>query len=77
MQPIMPLRLFASRQRTGAYLARMLFLGGMVSFFISPPSSCNVCGRIRPSGPGSALLADVIDDLRRRNAGAQIHAASG
>lgn len=33
VQPIMPLRLFASRQRTGAYLARMLFLGGMVSFF--------------------------------------------
>lgn len=33
VQPIMPLHLFASRQRTGAYLARMLFLGGMVSFF--------------------------------------------
>jgi EmrB/QacA subfamily drug resistance transporter len=32
-QPIMPLHLFASRQRSGAYLARMLFLGGMVSFF--------------------------------------------
>jgi EmrB/QacA subfamily drug resistance transporter len=33
MQPIMPLHLFASRQRWGAYLSRMLFLGGMVSFF--------------------------------------------
>jgi EmrB/QacA subfamily drug resistance transporter len=33
VQPIMPLRLFASRQRSGAYLARMMFLGGMVSFF--------------------------------------------
>lgn len=32
-QPIMPLHLFVSRQRSGAYLARMLFLGGMVSFF--------------------------------------------
>lgn len=32
-KPIMPLHLFASRQRTGAYVARMLFLGGMVSFF--------------------------------------------
>ncbi len=32
-QPIMPLHLFASRQRSGAYAARMLFLGGMVSFF--------------------------------------------
>ncbi len=32
-KPIMPLHLFASRRRTGAYVARMLFLGGMVSFF--------------------------------------------
>lgn len=32
-QPIMPLRLFASRQRTGAYLARMLYLGAMIGFF--------------------------------------------
>jgi len=32
-QPIMPLRLFASPQRAGAYVARALFLGAMVSFF--------------------------------------------
>lgn len=32
-QPILPLRLFASRERSGAYAARMLFLGAMVSFF--------------------------------------------
>ena len=32
-QPIMPLRLFASRQRAGAYLARMLYLGAMIGFF--------------------------------------------
>ena len=32
-QPIMPLHLFTSRQRSGAYVARMFFLGGMVSFF--------------------------------------------
>ncbi|EMA2446687.1 MFS transporter [Vibrio fluvialis] len=32
-QPILPLRLFNSRERVGAYLARMLFLGAMVSFF--------------------------------------------
>lgn len=31
--PILPLRLFASRERSGAYAARMLFLGAMVSFF--------------------------------------------
>jgi EmrB/QacA subfamily drug resistance transporter len=32
-QPIMPLRLFASRERSGAYAARMLYLGAMIGFF--------------------------------------------
>jgi EmrB/QacA subfamily drug resistance transporter len=33
VQPIMPLRLFASRERLGAYLARLLYLGAMIGFF--------------------------------------------
>jgi predicted MFS family arabinose efflux permease len=32
-QPVTPLRLFASRQRAGAYLARLLVVGGMFSMF--------------------------------------------
>lgn len=32
-QPILPMRLFASRQRVGAYLGRLLFLGGMIGFW--------------------------------------------
>ncbi|GGC94074.1 MFS transporter [Tersicoccus solisilvae] len=32
-QPIMPLRLFASRRRAGAYVARLLYLGAMIGFF--------------------------------------------
>jgi predicted MFS family arabinose efflux permease len=32
-QPILPLRLFASRERSGAYAARLLFLGGMMGFW--------------------------------------------
>ncbi|RZL80484.1 MAG: MFS transporter [Rhodococcus sp. (in: high G+C Gram-positive bacteria)] len=32
-QPIMPLRLFLSRERSGAYAARMLYLGAMIGFF--------------------------------------------
>jgi EmrB/QacA subfamily drug resistance transporter len=32
-QPIMPLRLFASRERSGAYAARLLFLGTMAPFW--------------------------------------------
>src|SRR5919107_2099124 len=35
-QPVTPLRLFASRQRAGAYLARMLLVGGMFSMFFFP-----------------------------------------
>jgi EmrB/QacA subfamily drug resistance transporter len=36
-QPVMPLRLFASRERAGAYAARFLFLGALVSstFFMT------------------------------------------
>lgn len=32
-QPIMPLRVFKNSERTGAYLARMLFLGAMMAFW--------------------------------------------
>ncbi len=32
-QPIVPLRLFAARERSGAYLARMLYMGAMIGFF--------------------------------------------
>lgn len=32
-QPLLPLRLFASRQRAGAYAARFLFNGALLSFF--------------------------------------------
>jgi EmrB/QacA subfamily drug resistance transporter len=32
-QPIMPLRLFGSRERAGAYATRLLYLGAMIGFF--------------------------------------------
>jgi EmrB/QacA subfamily drug resistance transporter len=32
-QPIMPLHLFRSRERSGAYAARLLYLGAMIGFF--------------------------------------------
>src|SRR3954471_21048279 len=32
-QPVTPLRLFASRQRAGAYVARLLLVGGLFSMF--------------------------------------------
>ncbi len=50
-QPIMPLRLFRSRRRTGAYVARFLYLGAMIAFFFTTPSSfrkCSASTRCRP-----------------------------
>ncbi|MEV7867773.1 MFS transporter [Streptomyces sp. NPDC088124] len=32
-QPIVPLRLFAGRERSGAYVTRMLYMGAMMGFF--------------------------------------------
>ena len=34
-QPIVPLRLFASRERSGAYVTRMLCMGAMIGFFFT------------------------------------------
>lgn len=33
VQPLLPLRMFASRQRAGADVARLLYLGAMIGFF--------------------------------------------
>jgi predicted MFS family arabinose efflux permease len=33
LQPLMPLRLFVNRERSGAYLARFLFYGALLSFY--------------------------------------------
>lgn len=41
--PIMPLRLFADRERSSAYVARFFFLGAMISyFFLTPQAMQNV-----------------------------------
>jgi hypothetical protein len=36
-QPILPLRLFASRERSGAYAARMLFIGSSSFWLLTSP----------------------------------------
>lgn len=52
-QPIMPLRLFADRERIGAYLGRFLYLGSMLGFwFITPQLMQNQLGF-------SALMAGI------------------
>nr|WP_318530910.1 MFS transporter [Lactiplantibacillus pentosus] len=41
--PIMPLKLFADRERSSAYVARFFFLGAMISyFFLTPQAMQNV-----------------------------------
>ncbi len=62
-QPILPLRLFASGERCGAYLARMLFLGGMVGFwFFSTQYLQEVMG-YGPMGAGVAFLPVTLSNF--------------
>ena len=53
-QPITPLRLFASRERAGAYVARMLVVGGMFSMFFFLTQFLQSVLRLQPARrPGS------------------------
>jgi EmrB/QacA subfamily drug resistance transporter len=55
-QPIMPLRLFANRERAGAYAGRILFLGAMLGFwFFITQFLQGVCG-YSPLQAGIAFL---------------------
>ena len=55
-QPIMPLRLFASRQRSAAYAARVLFLGAMIGFFFFGTQFLQLVRHYSPSLTGMAFL---------------------
>jgi EmrB/QacA subfamily drug resistance transporter len=55
-QPILPLRLFASRPRVGAYAARMLFLGGMIGFWFYTTQYLQGVLGMRPLQAGMAFL---------------------
>jgi EmrB/QacA subfamily drug resistance transporter len=62
-QPVLPLRLFASRERAGAYAARMLFLGGMVGFwFFSTQFLQGVLG-FSPFQAGLAFLPATVPNF--------------
>jgi EmrB/QacA subfamily drug resistance transporter len=83
-QPIMPLRLFASRERSGAYAARLLFLGAMMGFwFFSTQYLQRVLG-FSPLAAGLAFLpmtvanfavAVAVPRLTRRFGNARLLAA--
>jgi EmrB/QacA subfamily drug resistance transporter len=55
-QPIMPLRLFADRQRASAYAARMLFLGAMIGFFFFTTQYLQTVLNYSPSLTGMGFL---------------------
>jgi EmrB/QacA subfamily drug resistance transporter len=55
-QPIMPLRLFADRQRASAYAARVLFLGAMIGFFFFTTQYLQTVLNYSPSLTGMGFL---------------------
>lgn len=74
-QPIMPLRLFASRERSGAYLARLLFVGAMMGFWFFVSQFLQDVRGMNPMQTGIAFLpmtlasfaiAFVVPKLSRR-----------
>lgn len=62
-QPILPMRLLASRQRSGAYLARMLFLGGAVGFWFFTTQFLQQVLHLRPLEAGLAFLPVTLPNL--------------
>jgi len=59
-QPIMPLRLFNSRERSGAYLARLLFLGANVGFFFFATQYMQGVLGYSPALTGLAFLPAMV-----------------
>jgi EmrB/QacA subfamily drug resistance transporter len=55
-QPIMPLRLFASRERVGAYTGRLLFLGAMMGFWFFTTQYLQSVKGFSPLAAGLAFL---------------------
>ncbi|MDA0185086.1 MFS transporter [Solirubrobacter phytolaccae] len=83
-QPVMPLRLFASRERTGAYAARLLFLGAMAPFWFFTTQFLQEVGGYSPVEAGIAFLpttlvnfasAMAVPKLTRRYGNARVLAA--
>jgi EmrB/QacA subfamily drug resistance transporter len=58
--PILPLRLFANRARSGAYAARLLFLGGMVGFWFYTTQYLQGVLGLRPMQAGLAFLPATL-----------------
>jgi EmrB/QacA subfamily drug resistance transporter len=62
-QPIMPLRLFASRERAGAYAARVLFLGAMMGFWFFMTQFLQGVLGYSPFAAGMAFLPMTLSNF--------------
>ena len=62
-QPIMPLRLFASRERAAAYVARMLFLGAMVGFWFFTTQFMQIVLGFSPFAAGLGFLPTTLPNF--------------
>jgi EmrB/QacA subfamily drug resistance transporter len=58
--PLMPLRLFASAERSGAYAARLLFLGANMSFYFYISQFMQGVGGMNAAMAGVAFLPSTI-----------------
>lgn len=63
LQPILPLHLFANRERNAAYAARMLFLGGMVGFWFFTTQFLQEVLLYKPLHAGLAFLPTTIPNF--------------
>lgn len=59
-QPIMPLRLFADRERSSAYLARFFFLGAMISYFFLTPQAMQHVYHFTPLMAALGFLPETV-----------------
>ncbi|WP_313236198.1 MFS transporter [Delftia acidovorans] len=62
-QPILPLRLLTSPQRAGAYITRMLFLGGAVGFWFFCTQFLQGVLHLRPMQAGIAFLPVTLPNF--------------
>lgn len=84
-QPIMPLRLFAHRIRSGAFISRILFMGSMTGFYFFTTQYLQGVLNYRPIEAGLAFLpctivnfaaAMMVPRLSRRFGNARVLAGS-
>jgi predicted MFS family arabinose efflux permease len=59
-QPVMPLRLFAGRERAGAYAGRLLFLGAMAPFWFFTTQFLQSVAGYSPVQAGFAFLPTTV-----------------